>query len=95
MLTTQLLHPQILEALGGSGHGGKVLIADGNFPFSTRANPAAQRVYLNFTHGKLNAVEVLDVLVGAIPIEAAEVMMPDGGGEPAWPRCTRRGPRRS
>jgi L-fucose mutarotase len=82
MLITQLLHPEILEALAGSGHGGKVLIADGNYPFSTRANPAAKRVYLNFTHGKLNAVEVLAVLAGAIPVEAAEVMMPDAGGEP-------------
>lgn len=83
MLTTQLLHPEILEALGGSGHGGKVLIADGNYPFNTRANPAAKRAYLNFTHGKLNAVEVLEVLVGAIPIEAADVMTPDSGDEPS------------
>lgn len=83
MLTTQLLHPEILATLAGSGHGGKVLIADGNFPFSTRANPAAKRVYLNFTHGKLNAVEVLEVLARAIPVEAAEVMMPDDGSEPA------------
>ncbi|MCA0457263.1 MAG: RbsD/FucU family protein [Chloroflexi bacterium] len=83
MLKTQLLHPEILEALGGSGHGGKVLIADGNYPFNTRANPAAKRAYLNFTHGKLNAVEVLEVLVGAIPIEAADVMTPDSGDEPS------------
>lgn len=82
MLTTQLLHPEILEVLGGSGHGGKVLIADGNYPFNTRANPAAKRVYLNFTHGKLNVVEVLEVLAAAIPIEAADVMVPDSGEEP-------------
>ncbi len=83
MLTGNLLHPEILEALGGSGHGGKILIADGNYPFSTRANPAARRVYLNFTPGKLNAVEVLEVLAGSIPIEAADVMTPDDGSEPS------------
>lgn len=83
MLTTQLLHPEILEALGGSGHGGKVLIADGNYPFNTRANPGAKRVYLNFTPGKLNAVEVLEVIAAAIPIEAADVMTPDSGEEPS------------
>ncbi|MBL8164758.1 MAG: RbsD/FucU family protein [Anaerolineae bacterium] len=83
MLYTQLLHPEILEALGGSGHGGKILIADGNYPFNTRANPAAKRVYLNFTHGKLNAVEVLEVLAKAIPVESADVMVPDSGPEPA------------
>ncbi len=82
MLTTKLLHPEILEALGSSGHGGKVLIADGNYPFVTRANPAAKRVYLNFTPGKLNVVEILEVLVSAIPIESADVMTPDSGDEP-------------
>ena len=82
MLTTKLLHPEILEALGSSGHGGKVLIADGNYPFSTRAYPGAKRVYLNFTPGKLNAVEVLEVLAQAIPIESADVMSPDSGPEP-------------
>jgi L-fucose mutarotase len=82
MLTSKLLHPTILEALAGSGHGGKVLIADGNYPFNTRANPAAQRAYLNFTPGKLSAIDVLEVLVTAIPIEAANVMVPDSGAEP-------------
>ncbi|MBC7870734.1 MAG: RbsD or FucU transport [Chitinophagaceae bacterium] len=82
MLTTKILHPEILEALGGSGHGGRVLIADGNYPFSTRAYPAAKRVYLNFAPGKLNAVEVLEGLVSLIPVEAADVMIPDYGGEP-------------
>lgn len=82
MLSTQLLHPEILAALGASGHGGKVLIADGNYPFSTRAHPAARRVYLNFAPGKLNAVEVLEGLVGAIPVESADVMIPADGPEP-------------
>ncbi len=83
MLTTQLLHPEILQALGSSGHGGKVLIADGNYPFVTRANPAAKRVYLNFTPGKLNVVEILEVLAGAIPVESVDVMTPDSGDEPS------------
>lgn len=83
MLKSQLLHPQILEALGGSGHGGKILIADGNYPFSTRAHPGAARVYLNFAPGKLNAVEVLEGIISAVPIEAADVMIPDSGPEPA------------
>ena len=83
MLTTKLLHPEILAVLGGSGHGSKVLIADGNFPFNTGANPAAKRVYLNFTPGKLNVVEILEVLTSAIPIEAADVMTPNSGDEPS------------
>lgn len=82
MLTSKLLHPQILSVLGGSGHGGKVLIADGNYPFNTRANPAAVRVYLNLTPGKLSVIDVLETLITAIPVEACDVMMPDTGVEP-------------
>ena len=36
MLRYQLLHPEILAALGGAGHGSQILIADGNYPFETR-----------------------------------------------------------
>ena len=82
MLTSKLLHPEILSALGASGHGGLILIADGNYPFSTRANLSAKRVYLNLSPGKLTVTEVLEVIVSAVPIEAAEVMTPDSGKEP-------------
>jgi L-fucose mutarotase len=37
MLRGSLTHPQILNALGQAGHGTKVLLADGNYPFSTGA----------------------------------------------------------
>ena len=47
MLKYGLTHPEILSALGSAGHGSKVLIADGNYPFSTGSNPAAAHVYLN------------------------------------------------
>ncbi len=82
MLKGKLLHPEILEVLGGAGHGSKVLIADGNYPFGTGAHPAATRVYLNLAPGVLNATDVLAVLADAIPIESAEVMTPPSGGEP-------------
>ncbi len=75
MLNYQLLHPQILEALGGAGHGSGILIADGNYPFATRANPAAKRVYLNLAPGLINATEVLKALAPAIPVELATVML--------------------
>ncbi len=83
MLKTRLLHPQILQALGEAGHGAQVLIADANYPLLTRSNGAAHRVYLNLAPGLLTVTDVLDVLVDAIPIEAAQVMVPDSGDEPA------------
>ena len=84
MLKTKLLHPEILAALGGAGHGSKVLIADGNFPFGTGANPAARRVYLNLAPGLVTVTDVLKVLVEAIPIEAAQVMQPPAGEPPIF-----------
>lgn len=83
MLKYQLIHPQILEALGKAGHGAKVLIADGNYPLVTRSNPDSTRVYLNLAPGLVTVTDVLKVLVDAMPIEAAEVMGPDSGEVPS------------
>jgi len=83
MLKSRLLHPVILETLAASGHGGKILIADGNYPTNTRANPGARRVYLNLAPGQLTVTDVLEVLVTAIPVEAADLMLTDSGEEPA------------
>jgi len=82
MLKGRLLHPELLRALGAAGHGAKVLLADGNYPVGTKAPVGAARVYLNLAPGIVTVTDVLDVLVAAIPIEAAEVMMPDSGPEP-------------
>ncbi len=77
MLKGKLIHPHILQVLGESGHGSGILIADGNYPFVTRGNPAAARVYLNFMPGVLTATQVLDGIMSIIPIEAAHVMVRD------------------
>jgi L-fucose mutarotase len=83
MLRTNLIHPTILNSLGRMGHGSMVLIADGNFPFTTHSNPAATHVFLNLRPGLVNATDVLESLVTAIPIEAAHVMQPHDGSRPA------------
>lgn len=82
MLQYELLHPEMLAALGAAGHGSQVLIADGNYPFSTGTNPAARHVYLNLRPGLVAATDVLATLTTAIPIEAAQVMLPADGSEP-------------
>ena len=69
MIKHKLIHPQILGALASAGHGSKILIADGNYPFSTGSNPAAVHVYLNLTRGFAPVDEVLGVLAHSIPIE--------------------------
>jgi len=76
MLKTKLLHPEILSILGSNGHGARILIADGNFPFSTCPPPTAKRVYLNFSPGMLGVTDVLSILKDYIPIESVIVMVP-------------------
>jgi L-fucose mutarotase len=82
LLKGPLLHPELLEVLARSGHGSKVLIADGNYPFETTLGPNTRVVYLNLCPGKLTTPEVLEAIAQTVPIEAAEVMVPDGGPEP-------------
>jgi L-fucose mutarotase len=76
MLLTELLHPEILAALAGAGHGSRVLLADGHYPASTAVGRHARTAYLNLTPGVLDVSTVLDVLLRSIPIEAAAVMVP-------------------
>jgi L-fucose mutarotase len=82
LLKGKLIHPEILAALGSAGHGSKVLIADGNYPFSTASSKSAKIVFLNLMPGIVKVPDVLEAIVSAIPIEAAEVMMPDSGPKP-------------
>jgi len=75
MLKHQLIHPEINAVLGRAGHHGKVLIADGNYPASSTLGPRAQLVSLNLSPGLVTCTQVLQALVTAIPIEAAQTMM--------------------
>jgi len=74
MLKTPIIHPQILEALGRSGHFAQVLIADGNLPVGALTGPNASVVQLNFRPGLLNAVQVLEGILEVCPIQGATVM---------------------
>lgn len=82
MLFSTLIHPQILEALAVAGHGSRVIIADGNYPFSTGSSPTARIVFLNLAPGLVTVPDVLKTLVTAIPIESAAVMSPGDVAEP-------------
>jgi len=76
MLKLRLLHPDILMALGSSGHGAKVLIADGNFPLSTRAPEHCKKVFLNLSPDLLTVTDVLKVIKDYIPMETCVLMVP-------------------
>jgi L-fucose mutarotase len=85
MLKGALLQPQILAALARSGHRGQVLITDGNYPHSTKANPRAELVFLNLAPGLVSVTQVLEALISTVPLEKAAVMRRDDGGNvPIW-----------
>jgi len=74
MLMIRLLHPEILDALGRIGHGARILIADGNFSFQTRAPSRAVKVFLNLAPGIFLTTQVLEVVAETVPIESALAM---------------------
>jgi L-fucose mutarotase len=76
MLKINLLHPDILLALAGNGHGARVLIADANFPFATCTPATCKKVFLNLSPGVLTVTQVLKVIQDHIPIEKAIIMSP-------------------
>lgn len=75
MLKHRLIHPTINAVLGAAGHHGKVLIADGNYPASSKLGPAAKLVHLNLMPGVVTCNQVLEALLSAVPVEAINTMM--------------------
>lgn len=74
MLKHLLIHPRINEVLGRAGHHGKILIADGNYPASSKKGPEAEVVCLNLMPGVVNCSQVLQAVLSAIPVEAINTM---------------------
>src|SRR5947209_4961120 len=75
MLKHQLVHPEINAILARAGHHATILIADGNYPASTKKGPNATVVSLNLSPGIVTCSQVLRALLSAVPIEAAHTMM--------------------
>jgi L-fucose mutarotase len=74
MLKHQLIHPQINAVLGRAGHHAKILIADGNYPASTKKGPNAEVVCLNLSPGIVTVAQVLRAVLSAIPIDHVNTM---------------------
>src|SRR5688572_5043362 len=74
MLRQKLLHPDLLEILASAGHHAKVLIADGNYPASSKLGPNAEVVALQLMPGLPTVNQVLEAILSAVPIEAAHTM---------------------
>jgi L-fucose mutarotase len=74
MLKHQLIHPKINEVLARAGHHALILIADGNYPVSTKRGPNAELVCLNLAPGIVTCAQVLETLLSAVPIDHVNTM---------------------
>ena len=94
MLKTTLLHPDLLRILARAGHHAKILIADGNYPASTKRGPNAELVSLQLTPGVPTVVQVLRAILSAVPIDHVNTMgipaedpYAKHGEPPVWQEC--------
>jgi L-fucose mutarotase len=74
MLRTTLLHPEILRVAARAGHHATILIADGNYPASTKRGSRAEVVCLQLSPGIPTVSQVLNALVSVVPIDAMNTM---------------------
>ena len=74
LLHQKLIHPDINGIIGAAGHHSKILIADGNYPASSTLGPNAELVSLNLMPGVVTCSQVMEALLSAVPIEAANTM---------------------
>jgi L-fucose mutarotase len=75
MLKHQLIHPEINAIIGAAGHHSKILIADGNYPASSKKGPNAKLVSMNLMPGLITCTQALQAILSAVPIEKIETMM--------------------
>ena len=74
MLKHQLIHPKISEVLARAGHHARILIADGNYPASTKKGSHAEVVCLNLAPGIVTVAQTLQVLLSAVPVDQVNTM---------------------
>jgi L-fucose mutarotase len=74
MLKHALIHPEINEVLARAGHHSRILIADGNYPASTKKGPNARVISLNLAPGLVTVSQVLEVLLTAVVVDEVNTM---------------------
>jgi L-fucose mutarotase len=74
MLKAALIHPEILAVVARAGHHSKILIADGNYPASTKKGLNAVVVPMNLAPGVITCEQALRALLAALPIDAVNTM---------------------
>lgn len=81
MLKGNCIHPGIAAAAALCGHGDQILIADGNYPLSSRSGEA-EKIFLGLSRNLPTVQEVLRALLTLVEVEDAQVMATDEGCMP-------------
>jgi L-fucose mutarotase len=91
VLKSTLIHPEILAVLARAGHHAQILIADGNYPASTKKGPNATLISLNLAPGLVTVSQVLKTLLTAVPVDHVHTMgipaddpYAQAGDPPVW-----------
>ncbi|POT57819.1 RbsD/FucU transporter [Citrobacter amalonaticus] len=74
MIKSEIIHPDLLQALALCGHKANILITDANYSFLTNSSPQARIIWLNFTPGMIGSVVILEKILGYINVEKATLM---------------------
>ncbi|MGC1276066.1 MAG: RbsD/FucU family protein [Planctomycetaceae bacterium] len=85
MLKYTLLHPRLNEILARAGHHATILIADGNYPASSKKGPNAEIVSFNLMPGVITCDQALQAVLSAVPVEAVRTMKSETTGPYALP----------
>ena len=75
MLKHRLIHPTINAVIGRAGHHARILIADGNYPASSKRGPNSELVCLNLMPGVVTCAQALEAVVSAVPVDLVNTMM--------------------
>ena len=75
MLKHRLIHPTINAVIGRAGHHATILIADGNYPASSKRGPNAELVCLNLMPGVVTCAQALEAVLSAVPVDQVNTMM--------------------
>ncbi|HIF4663661.1 TPA: RbsD/FucU family protein [Citrobacter koseri] len=74
MIKSDIIHPDLLQALAQCGHKANILIADANYSFLTNSSPQARIIWLNFSPGLIGSVMILEKILAYINVEKATLM---------------------
>lgn len=74
MIKSDIIHPDLLQALAQCGHKANILITDANYSFLTNTSTQARIIWLNFSPGMISSVIILEKILAYINVEKATLM---------------------